>query len=215
MTIPLIPKSIISESIKFDKISPSKYTGLVKGCVYKELIFKSLYSNKEFILPFPIAAYTGTVAHKMFEYTVNGLINNSEDFLLLWNKEIEKLEADIIRNNSFSSLLLPLIDHEKFYKTLEAVSKIIATRKPLKHSKPSSSEVPQKQSPSEVKIDDVEFLTGSIDLVNEIEGGVEILDYKTGNIFENGQEIVEIKEDYVSQLKLYALMYQLSKKKKL
>ena len=46
MKIPLIPKNIILDELKFDKISPSKYTALTKGCVYKELIFILIYLFK-------------------------------------------------------------------------------------------------------------------------------------------------------------------------
>lgn len=195
-----------TRNVRFDKLSPSTFISLKNGCKYKHVLHKANKINidingKEntFVLPPSNNTLLGIVIHKMFELRVKGKIREEADFTNYWNKAVSKIENEQIEVNS---LLMHgfLTDYYKMLKTKEAVFSI-------PHTTNSRTIVWGRNKKVEVGIWNVKYLHGAIDKIEYSRNKIEIIDYKTGNIF-FGQNL--IKPEYEVQLKLYAVLYERS-----
>ena len=212
MKINKVPNNLLSlDNFFYEKISPSVFTSIQKGCAFQNILYridKKNHSNSgelnSLLLPVSNNAVIGIIIHKMFELRTNGEINSDEDFIKCWDQEIYKAEEKLIVKNDHLKHGF-LINH---LKKLQAMKSVLLL--PV-HSKKEEGNIfigcLNQGRTSELGIWDVEYLHGTIDKVVYSENRIEIIDYKTGRIFEN-DECVALKEDYVVQLKLYAILFE-------
>lgn len=185
-----------------ERISPSRYYSLT-NCILKEV----LSTNREIseLLPISPSIRLGIVIHNIIELASDGKIHNNKDFLTHWDNEIKKFE-NIIDKNPMERHLIPLsnsvynfqvkkylCEHlvERFYK----LEKINFNNK----DRCSNSEVAVESKNKKI--------FGKIDFIRTNRDGIQLIDYKTGNIFKEGDTSNGIKQEYQKQLKLYAALY--------
>lgn len=212
MKVNKIPDNFLtSENILYDKISPSLFTSIQKGCAYQNILYRidnKRISNSDesssLLLPISNNAIIGTIVHKMVELRSNGEINSKEDFNAKWDQEVFKTENKLIKGNIYLKHGF-LINH---LKKLQAMKSILSMPNffPIEDKIKFSNQMIFGRT-SEVGIWDIDFLHGTIDKVVFNENGIEIIDYKTGRICESDESLV-VKEDYVVQLKLYAILFE-------
>jgi CRISPR/Cas system-associated exonuclease Cas4 (RecB family) len=191
MIIPVIEHiETAIENLVIEKLSPSNFAYMLKGCKYKFLLSQIVRNNPEYALPVFPKALIGIVAHKIIEMRFSGEITTEQEFELQWSSLIKEKELE---NYGQSDTGL-LVDWMTYYKTMRYVFSI-------PHIEPDKS----KPKTTEVGIWDIDYLYGSIDRIIKTDEGIEIIDYKTGEIYE---EDGRIKQAYNIQLKLYAVMYQ-------
>lgn len=202
MHIPAIPKVHISQQKSIiKKLSPSKFLTFRNGCIYRELLLRSNHERRDLFLPFSSSTYVGRIVHRMYELAIRGIISSEADFISSWRDETSKMESYLLAENPSFSILVPLVDFVKMKHTQKAVMNILSF-KGKKKEEAASLISPEKYFNS------VDFIEGRIDLIIESNGYIEIVDYKTGDIFNDTGK--EIKDDYVIQLKLYVILYQKS-----
>lgn len=193
--IPYI-KSLNNYIVPITRLSPSSFNSLEKGCTLRYILSYSIpynlkiASNKNAIL--------GTIAHKLFELRRKGYIQDRIAFKNKW-KELVSHEEEQLKRFYPSMRNFSLADFQLCIKSWEIAKNIVPIKNQLSISTNASSYGVEKS----VRLGDV--LYGKIDSVNPIDGGVEIVDFKTGNVYSDSGKI---KDEYVYQLNLYALMYE-------
>ena len=147
------------------------------------------------------SAKLGLIAHSMLEEAAKGSIGDRPSFEELWDANIGKIEEQML-DSMLDAHLVPLKDSAKNYevKKLQAWNLI-------------SAEFIQKRPTINInnRIATEEWLqsrstriAGRVDLLITDGERVDIIDYKTGSIFdESGCP----REEYLVQLKLYAALY--------
>jgi CRISPR/Cas system-associated exonuclease Cas4 (RecB family) len=181
------------QDLVITKLSPSHFSYLINGCRYQFLLSQIVKNQPKYKLPSYPKTLLGDIIHKIIALRYCGVINNEDDFDLQWKNLVSEKE---IQNYGKSDTGL-LIDWIKYYKTKRFVFSI--PYMPYIESDKS------KPKTSELRIWDIDYLHGSIDRVIISENKVELVDFKTGEIFEQDGSI---KQSYSAQLKLYAIMYQ-------
>jgi len=180
------------------RISPSRYLSL-QQCPLKEL----WASSRQPLLPSNPAAYVGTAIHRMLELAFQGRISNREELSEEWDKEIERIENEMLKN-PLEKHLVPL--HTSVFnfevKKLLAFNMIWPLLGGIPHAKGSGS---NKNAEAWVETPDGK-VAGKIDLVKKSDEGIEIVDYKTGSLTDDLSS-GRAKEEYVLQLKMYAALY--------
>lgn len=201
MDIVKIPTLSVT-NIKVGPISPSTY-GNCK-CWYPMIVknilkYQSQGSYSKYLIPsFSPNSYLGTIIHKLFEERVNGSIPDEEAYYQRWEELIRNTEDEIKR-------LYPLVvnfdltDYEKMYASCDSAMRLT----PIAHSSENPSGVASKCT--ELKVFYENLIYGSIDRVKRTKGQVELIDYKSGHILD---ETGCVKEQYVSQLNIYAICYE-------
>jgi len=190
------------EDIKpIKRLSASRLLSFSK-CKIKEIWASN--SSTQPLLAISPEARIGSVAHKILEYTVKGLVEDEDSLLQLWNNEIQKIELKMLQTNT-EKYLIPLKSSKgyevKLYQTLLICKRLLQY---LKHS--SSSVFPKPNTEVFVESKDKK-LVGRIDLIRYTKKGVEIVDYKTGLVTNNEMDGNKIKDDYRKQMILYAALY--------
>lgn len=160
----------------------------------------SLGAPSRLMPPVSYKNYIGTIIHKVFELVNKGVLSPSRSELKeFWKSEIACQEQRIATD--FPTLTnLSIADYNAMFETIKVAERM----RPF-----SSSESGVSSSiihPNEHKVKISGLLKGSIDRVDSLsDGSYRIVDYKTGKVFE---EDGSIKEDYVSQLNLYAYLLE-------
>jgi len=143
-------------------------------------------------------AILGTISHKMLELRRLGFINSREEFKLKWKELIQEKESEI--KAQFPTLKnLILADFKlcnEIWNIAQSITPEVISGSQYGQSNPFG---PEKK----VKLGNI--LIGYIDSVSSLSDGAEIIDYKTGKVHD---EFGNIKEEYITQLSLYALMFE-------
>ena len=212
MKVLLIPENFLTDGdLYFEKISPSLFTTFQKRCILQNILIKAdkitrqeRDDNDSYILPISLNAIWGTIIHKMFELRSNGMIKSSDNFNEYWDNQIFKEEEKLIQQNDNLKHGF-LVNHFKRLQTMKLVLSMPIFKENKDYDKFTKKLNLNKTS--EVDIWDVDYLHGSIDKIVFLHTGIEIIDYKSGQIFTD-DENEYIKEDYIMQLKLYALLFE-------
>lgn len=202
MIIPIIPKDITLA--KVTELSPSRYTWLIDGCPYSMLLETALrvYKAPSLTLPPLGGSYNnviGTIIHSVYQDVNNGTLENSEEAITVyWNERCKEHKQKITA--AYPSLRsVSVCDYDAMFDTIGVLSSL------KKEQTATELSISKIKSPSEHKVILPGLLRGSIDRIRYNGDGYEIVDYKTGKIFnENGN----IKLNYVTQLNLYAFMLE-------
>lgn len=183
------------EPIKF--ISPSSLFYWHK-CPLKA-IFSREYRNQQFLPKHPDADL-GDLVHRFFEKKKEWEIFSKDAFEIKWKSEVQ-----IIDQSYFKSKLQKIYFPIKWSAKYFAIKKVLLRNSLLKEAESS----PKKQSTNikyEEWIDDGKDIGGFVDfmIINGKNEVVEIVDFKTGKIFEFVEKRKVIKEAYLQQISLYA-----------
>jgi hypothetical protein len=177
-------------------ISPSAFYYWEK-CPLQAVLAKQF--RGETIFPKHPDADLGSLIHKFYEKQNEWNINTVEKFNAKWHEEISAINTKYKNDNL-----------QKFYYPIQWHSKYYAVKKKLLCTKLISKEKKSRESGSI----DIQYLYeqwisnnvigGKIDLQIIQNGEVkQVVDFKTGNIYEKRDQIIEIKESYKQQLALY------------
>jgi hypothetical protein len=185
------------EPIKF--ISPSSFYYWEK-CPLKAIYFSKFRGQQ--IFPKHPDADLGSLIHAFFENKTKWNILSPEAFEDRWEKEINKLD-EACKLNAIQKIYFPIKWNAKYF----AVKKILLKKSLFKKIQLPANAI-HKNIKFEQWIDDGKDVGGKVDkmVLNEQNEIVEIIDFKTGNIFELVNKKRVVKTSYVEQLLLYAYM---------
>lgn len=201
MIIARIPSIIEISTI--NELSPSKYTWLKYGCAYSFVLESALRSYGRPSLLMPPATTNnviGTIIHKIFQLVYSDQLLVTEEAITAKWKELCDFHRKEIRE-AFPTLgNVQVVDYDKMFETVDVILDTFQES----HSAPSGDYADIK-NPNEhyIKLDGL--LKGSIDRIRYSSGGCEIVDYKTGKVYDDNGGI---KKDYIDQLNLYAYMLE-------
>lgn len=193
-------------NINFKKIkwiSPSQYFSM-KNCAYKSLLAEAF--EKKPLLPLSPNAYFGTALHKILELISKGNILNEEELNSEFDHQIKIIEDDLIKNGF--GFFVPLkINVRNFGLKKIQLKKHLRSDFEKKTYSSNAKFLTEKWFESKDKL-----IVGQFDLIIENGNTVEILDFKTGAIKQDylddeGEKILDVKNEYKEQLKLYAYLY--------
>jgi RecB family exonuclease len=199
------------------RLSPSRFIEL-KTCALRGILSASNFSS---LLPLSPNARLGSIIHKMYELASKKAIRSEADFSKEWDKALNQEEAKMI-SGLLEKNLVPLERHAKDFE----VKKNMCLRgiKPLFQTQPVTqdkedhfqsvrSSMPATGSEYWIETEDKK-LGGIVDEIRQTGDGIEIIDYKSGELFETTPDGArQIKKAYEIQLKMYAGLYFLKFKK--
>lgn len=182
-----------------EELSPSMYTNISCGCPYQYIIGKAVARCGVSIkLPSNVNAIIGTIIHQLFEERVKGSIPTPETFKARWKQLCKEKENDI-RTNYPTLINFIVSDYDKMFKAMRIAMNMES--EPMSSSNNCYSSI----QPAECKVRITGLLKGSIDRVKKNGSEYELIDYKTGQCYdENGN----IKQLYIDQLNLYSIMFE-------
>lgn len=184
-------------------LSPSMYTNILNGCAYQFVLDRAVYNcGVAAKLPPNLNAIIGTITHRLFEERVKGLIMNAEDFKNKW-KILCKEQENCIRNNYPTLVNFTIADYDKMFKALRLAMKMVSEVETSNCS--HTSTLRPTLRPTECPVIIPGLLKGSIDLVKKDGEEYQLIDYKTGNCYDNEGNI---KQAYIDQLNLYSIMFE-------
>lgn len=189
-------------------LSPSQYTSICTGCKYSFLLSRAVQEasagmEESCLLPPNDAAIKGTIIHRMYELRQKGTIGTEEEFDKQWKDSVKSME--MYYDRKYPSVFFDLIDYDAMYQAREIAMKMPGA--PASQSNGDS----ENHAMSELKVKIDGCLSGKIDKVAFFGGNVEIIDFKTGKVLDENNDI---KQQYIDQLNLYALMYEHTYRKK-
>lgn len=196
-----IPNIQISfPSGKMGAIPPSAYDNM---CLYPLLFHRFVRSNftaeyRKFLIPsLSRHQYLGTIIHKLFERRVNGLVPDKDTYYAMWSELTTKKEKEILE--LYPSLsFFDLTDYNKMYSSCLLAMNI----KPIEIGSQQHTGIHKY---TEVRVLYEDLILGYIDKVVFINEESEIIDYKSGSVLDDSNNI---KDMYVNQLNLYAICYE-------
>lgn len=190
--------SLDDQLVRITELSPSGYSAMRAGCLYPFVISKTIKDLKlnGWLIPnLNKAAYFGTIAHKLLEERVYGRIQDQRQYIQMWKQLADEKIAEI--KGSFPSITdFRLTDYSVVLKNCNAALKV----KPYSAEDCQGSSTNKRTLERFVKVDGL--ISGFIDRLIFKSDGLEIIDYKTGEIFE---ESGAIKESIRLQMQLYAI----------
>lgn len=177
------------------RISPSRYYYLTR-CNLKEVFINS---GVEECLPSSPNKYFGIAAHGIVSKALTGRIYDINQFYEEWNNTLRDLELKLLENN-FNRNMVPLNQSISLFDLkkkllLKKISPYFTPSNNNKNIRGSNGGI-EKWVQSEDGI-----VGGYVDQLVTGNNGIEIIDFKTGNIKDNFNQI---KEEYKVQLLLYA-----------
>jgi len=161
-------------------------------------VYYHKYKHKQLFPKHPDADL-GSIIHSFYENKHKWGIINEKIFNKKWDELIDKLNKDY-KENILQSQYIPIQWHSNYY----AVKKKLLKDSLLTYKK---AKLTTSRIKNEVWIEDKgKIVAGKVDmLIYDKEGNVtEIIDYKTGKIFEKKEGKLVIKEVYKTQLALYS-----------
>lgn len=197
-------------------ISPSVYLNLEK-CF---LMGVWVSNNKPHLLPQKPEAYLGQLVHRINDLALRGQIYAIEEFDDIWDCELGALENKILTLN-IGAHLIPLKDHIKDYEVSKELCRIFVAEL-LKNSIYMISKgdhlrkrigVSKGTSGEKMLVVEEMSIKGRLDVIINNGNDIEIIDYKTGNIYENSSGEKKIKKDIITQLVFYSGLYYYAKDK--
>jgi CRISPR/Cas system-associated exonuclease Cas4 (RecB family) len=204
---------------KWHYLTPSKFTA-ARSCAWREVLSASVGRQ---LLPTSPVAWLGSVIHNLIENIVNGTITNDADFDAAWRENVKRKEAELAAegrdawlplNTSIPHFAFKKLQTKAFlknYSAKNASSLSFDSGRTQQNNSVSVKEDAQKVAVNSPKFQAEQklvardgWLVGKADLIIETHQHVEIVDYKTGQIFDDSGRL---KEDYRAQLLLYAWLY--------
>ena len=209
MIIPKLPNFAVLGMESIGSIPPSRYN---IECWYPFVISRLIYNNKwqdyGFLIPsLAPNSYLGTIIHKLLEDRVHGLIPDDNTYIEKWEKLVNETNHRVV--SRYPSLRnFNITNYRKMYESMKSVMKVspIISIKDIQ-----KKDAVQSSFSTEVSVDYKNIIRGKIDRVKYLEGGVELIDYKTGKVH---NEDGTLKQDYVTQLNIYALCFEHTFQKK-
>ncbi|MGO8714402.1 MAG: RecB family exonuclease [Smithella sp.] len=196
--IPLMPLK------KINRISPSRYFAL-KSCTLHEI----WAANKDIthLLPVAPASRLGIVVHKILEEAGRAIIVDEETMNESWEKNLKLIEHEM-SILWFERHLVPLSMNVRNYE-VKRQQCFMAVRKLISYkSKFFETYKTDKEWETEVWVESADKeIGGWLDSIRLNSDGVQIIDYKTGSLFNFPNNKDTIKTGYQQQLKLYAALY--------
>lgn len=201
MIIAKIPSNIKFSTI--NELSPSKYTWLKDGCAYSFVLESTLRSYGKPSLLMPPATtknLIGTIIHKIFQLVYSGQLDATEESIIAKWKELCNFYRNEIRE-AFPTLgNVQVVDYDKMFETIDVILDTFQESHNIPIGDYANIRTPNEHY---IKLDGM--LKGSIDRIRYASDGYEIVDYKTGKVYDDNGDI---KKDYIDQLNLYAYMLE-------
>lgn len=199
----IIIKNIDCSDVKVSTLGPSTFTSLLKGCRYQYMLQHTSNKGKNSTLPSAKSSSLGTIVHSLFEERTKGSIPDAASFENRWEELVAKEERRI--KDAYGLKEYSLCDYDKMYSAMDTALSLDTWSSSAPGSISSTSAGISIESEKKYQTDN---LVGKIDRVEEVAGKITIIDYKTGKVTD---EDGNIKEEYETQLNLYAYMYQATK----
>jgi hypothetical protein len=189
---------------KIEWVSPSLYLAL-KSCFLKGVWTENKNPPQ---LPRSTEAILGIVVHRIFELTSRGLITSLEEFDEKWDEELNFIERDL-QESSIEKRLIPLKNNVRDFDVKKELCRLqVAENLQLKEGRINKKEAQFSVISQEKQIFvPKKSVKGIVDLIIKNGDYVEIIDYKTGNIFEEVPDGKKVKESLHTQLIFYAGLY--------
>jgi RecB family exonuclease len=179
------------------RVSPSRFSDF-QLCSLKEI----WSSNHQIpLLPLHPSIRLGTISHAVLEAAAKGAVTDKASFDARWDDMTRKVQQEMLQH-PIEKHLVPLESSAFNYE----VKKILSFKLAEQMFISTDSGISEKQSAEQWFESADGKIGGQIDLVLSYEDGVEIVDYKTGNVLDSGSGM-EVKEEYKVQMKLYAGLY--------
>lgn len=199
----LVPRCPLKE---VNWLSPTSYS-LMRECFLKG---SWTATNAERLLPLHPGAIIGSLIHKMHELASKGAIKSEEDFERAWQNEKHIVEEKLLCFK-FESHLVPIDDHvrdlgEKKYLCWLNLKQMIDRREPPDMGGCLESGYHHTLVEEAIKVDEY-HVRGRADIVKWGPDGVEIVDIKSGIIFEDAGNEHKLKSGIQDQLKIYAGLF--------
>jgi hypothetical protein len=185
-------------------------TQLVPGRKCKlQFIFNSTFKNKEALPASSAHKYLGIVTHDFIEYA-RGRSPGEQLDEGRWDSLLEEM-AEKINENDCCWLGNSEVPFEQTFDDLERYrlrAILAAENETTGHQQRlggtgSGGGEDTRETGSEIPLIEDKLVKGKADAVDEVEGQLIIRDFKSGNVCINN----DIKEEYKSQLKIYAYLY--------
>lgn len=196
----IIIRSIDCSDVHVSKLGPSTFTSLLNGCRYQYMLQHTSNKEKDSLLPAAKSTLLGTIIHSLFEERTKGQIPDRAVFENRWEELVCQEENRI--KNAYGLKEYSLCDYDKMYSSMDTALSLDTW----------SSSTPGSTGPTATgttieseRIYQTNNLIGKIDRVESRTGKIRIIDYKTGKVTDDNGNI---KEEYETQLNLYAHMYQ-------
>ena len=209
MIIQRLPNFATLRMESIGPIHPSRYAA---ECWYphaiSQLIFNNNWRNQGFLIPsLAPNSYLGTIIHQLLEDRVHGLIHDNSEYIERWKTLVQETNSRIIATYP-SVRNFDITDFRKMYESMMSVMKV----SPLTSEQESQGKgASQFSLTTEVSVEYKGMFRGKIDRVKYNETGIELIDYKTGKIYD---EDGNLKQEYVFQLNIYALCFEYTFTKK-
>ena len=178
-------------------ISPSRFSQF-QLCSLKE-IWSS--NHQVSLLPSHPSARLGTISHAVLEATAKGAVTDKASFDVQWDDVTREVEGEMLQRQ-IEEHLVPLELSSFNYE----VKKILSFKMAEQIFDSSGQRASGKQCAEQWFESADGKIGGKIDLILHHDDGVEIIDYKTGNVLD-AQSGSEVKDEYKVQMKLYAGLY--------
>lgn len=143
----------------------------------------------------------GLVIHSVLNKAAKGLVIDIDSFENVWEEELSRIE-DKMRASAIEAHLVPLSSSLRYYEVKKVQAWNIIKKEFIGKKNIGSHnvylEAEKRLESSSGK------MAGRIDLVLASKESIAILDYKSGKIMDENDNI---KEEYAMQMKLYAALY--------
>ena len=183
-------------------ISPSRFTGL-EACALREVWSAG---GQPGLLPVSPQARLGSVIHRVLEQAWKGGVPPGQE-AAVWGDELARINAQLTASwleAHLAPLQNTLPDHgAKRARCLERLRSLVAPGQGQNHASRYLIGAEVNVWDGAREEDSVVF--GKIDLLLRYEDGYEIVDEKTGAVLD---ETGQVKEEYQTQLRLYAALAQ-------
>jgi len=178
------------------RISPSRFSQF-QLCSLRE-IWSSNHQNA--LLPCHPSARLGTISHAVLEAAAKGGVSDRADLESFWNEVSKKVQDEMLQHR-IEKHLVPLDVYAFNYE----VKKILCFKMAEQILESPGTEAAGKGSAEQWVESADRKIGGKIDLILAHEDGVEIVDYKTGNVLDSPSG--SVNDEYEVQMKLYAGLY--------
>ncbi|GAG72339.1 unnamed protein product [marine sediment metagenome] len=193
----LVDKLIYLPLRPISRISPSRFYDF-HLCSLKEIWSSDRQTP---LLPSHPSARLGAISHTVLEAAANGIITNKTSFETQWDNMLRKTHKEMLQL-PIEKHLVPL----EYSATNYEVKKILSFRLAEQMFNSTVKGISHKRCAEQWFESMDGKICGKIDLILSHEDGVEIVDYKTGNVLDPKYDS-EVKEKYKLQMKLYAGLY--------
>jgi hypothetical protein len=189
---------------KIEWMSPSVYLSLQK-CFLNGIWVEN---KKPVQLPRTPEAILGIVVHRMYELASRGKIVSLTDFDEKWDEELASIEEKLCES-SIEYRLVPVKNRVREYDVTKEACKLQVAD----HFKSKRKRLIKKETDSYKIFQEKQLIVpeksvkGIIDLIIKKGDDIEIIDYKTRNIYEDSFGEKKVKDRIITQMTFYAGIY--------